>query len=298
MPATSYVRVHRKSLYYARPERATLYDSTEEDVRSVWDGSSQEGDESGGKDAAEDELLLAERPQPLVERPATGRAELSRQLMADVATVNLWASVLELVGRVEARRTEHIRQGIGLTADGLCCPICEGVLRYPVTATCGHTFCRQCCFGHGRCTVCGQRFPSVAGAAAASSSAPVAFTSTPSASVSSASGSSSSSSATVTSGSFRALPAPEEGSELAPAASVGFELDILIRRLVERWWAPELKAADLHEEAQRHLEDNSLDEALRCCNQSLEHVDLLEKGPFSYIAISNTPVPDLMDKDD
>lgn len=67
---------------------------------------------------------------------------------------------------------------------------------------------------------------------------------------------------------------------------IGFEQDILIRRLVERWWGPELKAAELNEEAQRYLDggmgpdggegddggqQQGLDEALRCCNQSLEN---------------------------
>uniref|UniRef100_A0A182KEG0 RING-type domain-containing protein n=1 Tax=Anopheles christyi TaxID=43041 RepID=A0A182KEG0_9DIPT len=276
MPATSYVRVHRKSLYYARPER-TLYDSTE-DVRNVWDGS-QEGDESKEKESNEDELLLDAQPQAMVECSEPGdvlgrNPEQRWKLLEALDALSSWGvrsrstSALELaslvdglVGHVVARRAEHIRKSNGTSVDGLCCPICEGVLRYPVTATCGHTFCRQCCFGHSRCTLCGQRFPSFTATLAPSSSS-AAFTSTPSSSFASSS--------TVTSASFRALPAPAEGSEGA-SSSVGFELDILIRRLVERWWGPELKAADLQEEAQRHLEDNSLDEALRCCNQSLEH---------------------------
>lgn len=66
----------------------------------------------------------------------------------------------------------------------------------------------------------------------------------------------------------------EEDTSAADAVEgcvIGFEQDILVRRLAERWWGPELKAADFNEEAQRHLESNALDEALRCCNQSLEH---------------------------
>uniref|UniRef100_A0A182PIM6 RING-type domain-containing protein n=1 Tax=Anopheles epiroticus TaxID=199890 RepID=A0A182PIM6_9DIPT len=275
MPATSYVRVHRKSPpYYARPER-TLFNSTE-DTGNVWDGS-LEGEDSREKDSTEDELLS----RALVECPETG-SEQQWKLLEALDALSTWGvrsrrstSVLEVASLVDAliehmvaRRADHFRKGNTCTTDGLCCPICEGVLRYPVTATCGHTFCRQCCFGHSSCTVCGQRFPSFSDALASPASSSTAFTSTPS----SSSASSSSSSSTVTSAAYRALPAPvsAEGVEVT-SSIVGFELDILIRRLVERWWGPELKAADLHEEAQRHLEDNSLDEALRCCNQSLEH---------------------------
>lgn len=50
----------------------------------------------------------------------------------------------------------------------------------------------------------------------------------------------------------------------------GFEQDILVRRLVEKWWSPSLKASELNEEAERFLERNSFDEALKSCNQSLE----------------------------
>uniref|UniRef100_A0A182WBE8 RING-type domain-containing protein n=1 Tax=Anopheles minimus TaxID=112268 RepID=A0A182WBE8_9DIPT len=249
MPATSFVHVHKKPLYYARPER-TVYGSTD-DIRNVWDGS-QEIEEGKEKEPADDESTMGEGPRPTM------------------SSLELPALVDELVKRVALRaelRAEQLRRSNTSTTDGLCCPICEGVLRYPVTATCGHTFCRQCCFGHSRCTVCGQRFPSVTTTTlAASSSSSFAFTSTPS-----------SSSSTVTSATygFYTNPAPSvlgpaEGTEIVSSGG-GFELDILIRRLVERWWAPELKAAELHEEAQRHLEDNSLDEALRCCNQSLEH---------------------------
>ncbi|XP_050076151.1 LON peptidase N-terminal domain and RING finger protein 1 [Anopheles maculipalpis] len=287
MPATSFVRVHRKSLYYARPER-TLYDSSD-DIRNVWDGS-QESEEAKEKESTDDELIGELEPQleSMVESPTVleqrilGDSEQSWKLLEALnalasfparsrakSALELTSLVDALVQHVVAHRTEHVRRCKASTTDGLCCPICEGVLRYPVTATCGHTFCRQCCFGHSRCTVCGQRFPSAVTATLTTTGASSAFTSTPS-----------SSSATVTSANYAALSAPSgsvEGTELVSTGG-GFELDILIRRLVERWWGPELKAADLQEEAQRHLEDNSLDEALRCCNQSLEHVPNSAKG--------------------
>lgn len=168
------------------------------------------------------------------------------------------------------------------SVDPLCCPICEDILRLPVTATCGHTFCRQCCFGHSSCPVCHTRFPTVpsscvdAGAAAAGPSSTITLLSLPA-------------TATVTSSSSSSSSVSEELAGTSSASGkrdsvIGFEQDILIRRLVERWWGPELKAAELNEEAQRYLDDgggggdggDGLDEALRCCNQSLENGELFQ----------------------
>lgn len=174
--------------------------------------------------------------------------------------------------------------------DPLCCPICEDVLKYPVTSLCGHTFCRECCFGRTKCIVCGQKFP-------------VINTMTqhelphqqPSSSQSTASATSSSAirvmkNSTITS--ELSLNSDEIGSECVASdgnemdvyQSVdnvdanndiggrcgGFEQDILIRRLVEKWWSPLLKASELNEEAERCLDRNLLDDALKSCNQSLE----------------------------
>lgn len=161
--------------------------------------------------------------------------------------------------------------------DPLCCPICEDILRLPVTATCGHTFCRQCCFGHSSCPVCHTQFPTVPSDAAAGPSSTITLLSLPAATATSSSSST------------------EELAGTSASASgggkrdsvIGFEQDILIRRLVERWWGPELKAAELNEEAQRYLDDGGggggdggegLDEALRCCNQSLENAPNSYKG--------------------
>lgn len=113
-------------------------------------------------------------------------------------------------------------------SDPLLCPVCEDILKYPVTSICGHSFCRQCCFGRQQCSVCGQPFTD---------------------------------------------------HDLIPAASASFEQDVLVRRLVEKWWGPQLRAAEFNDEAQRCLENNLLDEALKSCNQSLE----LGKSLFTYI---------------
>ncbi|XP_058835427.1 LON peptidase N-terminal domain and RING finger protein 2-like [Topomyia yanbarensis] len=197
------------------------------------------------------------------------------------------------------------------SVDPLCCPICEDVLRYPITATCGHTFCRQCCFGHSECVVCNQKFPtisassqlglgsilgsttprrnasrltlvSLASSTATSSTAlmqnhaklapAVALEKTAEEDEEGAVGCSSSGVSDTTSGSG------SSGGSSSTTSVVGFEQDILVRRLVERWWGPQLKAAEFNDEAQRYLENNALDEALRCCNQSLEHAPTSYKG--------------------
>lgn len=46
--------------------------------------------------------------------------------------------------------------------------------------------------------------------------------------------------------------------------------DILVKKLTEKWWPNELKAAKSNEEAIGYLDANLFDEALRCCNESLE----------------------------
>lgn len=109
--------------------------------------------------------------------------------------------------------------------DSLNCSICFGVFKCPVTAPCGHTFCRQCCFGRTQCIQCNEKFP---------------------------------------------------------LSNSGFEQDILVRRLVDKWWNSEIKSAELTEEALRNLENNSLVESLRCCHESLE------KGNFYFIFLKKS----------
>ncbi|XP_058066403.1 uncharacterized protein LOC131216024 [Anopheles bellator] len=299
MPATSPVN-YGKSRFYRCTELA-LYDSSEDAHEDWGDGGAEGGAEAGGgssgtEDGNELDLGLTTRSGTMAAQSTAAIGATSSESPSSVALakVNHLRRALDsyisrtrnevlldcvplaasLINYIVARRAQLRPEDDLGTVDGLCCPICEGVLRYPVTATCGHTFCRQCCFGHSSCTVCGQRFPSVA--------TDLATICTP---TSTASSSSIANTVSVTLDAnyiqFRndsLTTSRYAGRRRRSSTSVGFEQDILIRRLVERWWGPELKAADLQEEAQRHLEANSLDEALRCCNQSLEHAPNSAKG--------------------
>lgn len=172
--------------------------------------------------------------------------------------------------------------------DPLCCPICEDVLKYPVTSLCGHTFCRECCFGRTKCIVCGQKFPVINTTSAHQlepHQEPPSSSHSASTAAASSSGARIMKSSTITSSINNHNEDGNEcvessGSEMDVYQSAdnvveggrcgGFEQDILIRRLVEKWWSPSLKASELNEEAERFLERNLLDDALKSCNQSLE----------------------------
>lgn len=49
-----------------------------------------------------------------------------------------------------------------------------------------------------------------------------------------------------------------------------FKQDVLVLRMVEKWWTPEIRANKFNEEAVIYLHRNALDEALKACNESLE----------------------------
>ena len=182
--------------------------------------------------------------------------------------------------------------------DPLCCPICEDVLKYPVTSLCGHTFCRECCFGRTKCIVCGQKFPvintthnqhdtnlqpssssSTTNVATTSSSAiQIIKNSTITSELSSINNNENEIRCVESSGNemdvYQSVDIVDTNNDMGGRCG-GFEQDILIRRLVEKWWSPSLKASELNEEAERFLERNLLDDALKSCNQSLEFGKLI-----------------------
>lgn len=50
----------------------------------------------------------------------------------------------------------------------------------------------------------------------------------------------------------------------------GLKQDVLISRLIEKWWQPLIHAQFLNAEAELYLQQNALDEALKSCNASLQ----------------------------
>lgn len=106
--------------------------------------------------------------------------------------------------------------------DGLLCAVCEHVLIYPVTMSCGHTFCRDCVHNKTQCQVCNKYFI-------------------------------------------------RHGESL--------KQDVLISRLVEKWWMPHIQAEIVNGKTETLLRQNALDEALKLCNESLEKC---EYGTYTY----------------
>lgn len=156
--------------------------------------------------------------------------------------------------------------------------ICEEVLKYPVTNLCGHTFCRECCFGHTKCNVCDQKFPiistllqnlrdqpSCSSNTVASNEVQILKSSTITSETSSTASDGETENDCVTTQVY-----PSVNNSDTCRRCGGFEQDILIRKLVEKWWAPLLKASEFNKEAEQNLNRNLLDEALKNCNQSLE----------------------------
>lgn len=114
--------------------------------------------------------------------------------------------------------------------DPLLCSVCDDLLKQPVTVQCGHTFCRNCAMSLRNCSRCPV------------DQAPLVV-----------------------------IPAVQDGSDATDEVyAVHMEKDVLISRLVEKWWGAELKAEPRNENARHYLEAGQLDQALRSANESLE----------------------------
>lgn len=116
--------------------------------------------------------------------------------------------------------------------DPLLCGICDGILNVPVTGPCGHTFCRQCVVLLRKCSRCPDE--DLSPLTTVTTCAPP-------------------------------LAAADNGEN-----GCYLEKDVLICRLVEKWWGAELKAEPRVEDARHYLEAAELDQALRSANESLE----------------------------
>lgn len=248
--------------------------------------------------------------------------------------------------------------------DPLVCPLCRDILRCPVTANCGHTFCRQCCETITMCNICHIKFPrwqkeelapessnikqnalhlvtlstatSTTTSSSSSSINPRCLTSmTPSVQnfssspqqiftfpSNNSSDSHESSLAPITNSDLPRLhivtsPLPPlvaspttvttttiacttdtatttmaatSSSTLNISGGRGgscssdnmkFMPDVLVRRLVEKWWGPDLQAKKILETATSYMHLNHLDDALKFCNVSLE------KGMLIYIIMKH-----------
>ncbi|XP_073841781.1 uncharacterized protein [Musca autumnalis] len=229
--------------------------------------------------------------------------------------------------------------------DPLLCPLCRDILRCPVTANCGHTFCRQCCDTITMCNICHTKFPrlqkdepakdalnlvtlstATSTTTTSSSSRTMSSLTTPSVQNFASSQSQSLFSFSPTNVGTNAIPnsmdvmASDEmprlrivTSPLPPPAAVSpttvttttvacttdtatttmaatssstmstgsrggssssdnmkFMPDVLVRRLVEKWWGADLQARKILEKATSYMHLNLLDDALKFCNVSLE----------------------------
>ncbi|XP_046588126.1 LON peptidase N-terminal domain and RING finger protein 3 [Neodiprion lecontei] len=101
------------------------------------------------------------------------------------------------------------------------CPACEGTLFQPVTAACGHTYCRTCFEPNKGCKVCGQKLGAIG------------------------------------------------------------ETNVLVQRLVEKWWPREAEASRARHEGDKLIKEGQV-------AQALEHYDLaVQLAPDSPLHLSN-----------
>lgn len=128
------------------------------------------------------------------------RGHRCRQQFAAAASSAAAALPSDAVDAVQMDRRKE-------SPDPLCCAICDEVLRNPMTALCGHTFCGDCLIGQTQCCLCGNVF-----------------------------------------------------KQCKP--------DVLVQRLVEKWWTPEANKL-----AAAHLKHRSMNAALQSCNESLENCE-------------------------
>lgn len=185
---------------------------------------------------------------------------------------------------------EHKSKFLFVYSDPLLCQICSppDILRCPVTAKCGHTFCKECCDKTSKCPVCNFQFDSIetyknekkginniqVNTTNASSTTTTTFTTTTTTytfpSTSLVTSTASESTVSVFSAATSFLSNKCESIKTKKQNTNFLMPDILVRQIVEKWWSEELYARNMNDLSMQYLKLNLLDEALKFCNESLD----------------------------
>lgn len=185
------------------------------------------------------ERLLQNATAALVERLrlAYGRGKCDERISTGDTFLLSAAAKNDLVaGDDEGQQHQQQRQQLAdvCRVDPLLCSVCDDLLRMPVTAQCGHTVCQQCAKEATACNRCSAENVIVVPRQLVG----------------------------------KGEEEDKEASSLGNANAL--QKDVLISRLVDKWWGAELRVEPWNQRARQYLEMGQLDRALQQANESLE----------------------------